>query len=720
MKPKKDKKATLEQREKEAEETLASVRDPNVFAMPKTQTTVNAVVAGGSKTTVPEVPRSTIQNKVDGATPMTPRHTPQTQTSNKIQRAPTQMATQKLEKGKKVLTKQEQEQEQKAEVDEIEASFAARELAIAFAALNIPGWQPYKKIPRVRTVVTGKRASIGSMPMTSEFAFRTRPLPELEVVAIPSSFNIGPSKMQRRGKGVAFAKSEQAALTSTVPPKRTPGRQSCIGSVPSTAHAPFQGSTGNTNRRPSNSSSSTAPKPAVLGTTYSARVEQLNSSSHELRDILLVLPSSVCIRPPRSRASPSSLALKDNALPSMANASPGSPGGLPSATLRPSKLPSTNFFGQPDGSPPAFLFSPKNKLFLNSGLTFDGPVSTSFPRKDTKLTPSSSADPSYFGTIASTPTSERALTLGVDPGEGPSTKAKPTGPLLLLNLPQELQDAIFEFAYTELDFKIVHKGRWELDQDHMRKATGKPKLEFPPHKVNEWMVSKSYFKAAAKAWVAAQTSLEAIESTEPETSTPCDLFPPMKSWQLFGSGTDAGLFLDFGRTFVVDLPSHFRRDDSERIMRCRKMRHLICIVHTDFFPETDRGFSWEVEFTDEELMELLELVSLTLPSNVETLQLRPAQYLSYASTEAKEAIFKANVANLHRVMWQHKSEGPHADTTSTDPDALYMGSKVTSGAPEMNRKTPPKQPVLFGKERSLFGKDRPLFGMDRSLFSGKW
>jgi hypothetical protein len=249
-----------------------------------------------------------------------------------------------------------------------------------------------------------------------------------------------------------------------------------------------------------------------------------------------------------------------------------------------------------------------------------------------------------------------------------------TGPFRLFDLAQELQDKIFEFAYMEPDFTIVYKSTWERRQKHLRN-TGKPKVGFPTHKVNEWMVSKKYFRAAAKAWVEAQTSFEFIRSQVDGGLTDAhERFPPM-----LNMNEGAGLFLEFGRTFVVDM------DAPEGVLgsiisKCRRVQNVIGVVWERYFDMIDRGLAWEIEFTEEELVGLLERATFTLPSSVERVHLQGDDVLLYTDTDTKRAVFKANVAHFERLLWQRKAKGPQPDER-VDHGRMYLDSAVISSTP---------------------------------------
>jgi hypothetical protein len=136
------------------------------------------------------------------------------------------------------------------------------------------------------------------------------------------------------------------------------------------------------------------------------------------------------------------------------------------------------------------------------------------------------------------------------------------------------------------------------------------------------------------------------------------------------------------------MPRYYRPHYSERILQCRRMRHLICLVDEEFLGECDRGFAWEVEFTDAELMGSLVRVNFKLPWRVETVQVQPDEGLVYTDTDAKKAVLVANLVNLQRMMCQRKLKEPRVGTAEaencSDTRVLYVGSKVTC-APSLPR-----------------------------------
>lgn len=167
----------------------------------------------------------------------------------------------------------------------------------------------------------------------------------------------------------------------------------------------------------------------------------------------------------------------------------------------------------------------------------------------------------------------------------------------LYDLPQELQDIIFEYAYPqEDDLKIIFKNTWDLGEQYNRKREGPSYVRqaFPSLKVDEWMVSKRFFKAAAKAWISAQTFHEKARGSEVFTISEAFL------------AQDNKLFCEFGRqavTKIEDLKDLFL----PAIALCQNLKHLKLLVDEEFFEPLDRHakLPWEEAFTDSELSTVL-------------------------------------------------------------------------------------------------------------------
>jgi hypothetical protein len=366
------------------------------------------------------------------------------------------------------------------------------------------------------------------------------------------------------------------------------------------------------------------------------------------------------------------------ALASTSEVSPCRSGGLFSTS--PSALPSTSPFAAlpKEELAPTSQTSPSLSGSLFAASLSKLPSTSLFALSDTALVPSSDAELGQSNGLAPTLSpATKAPPIDVATKEIPAPGANFTGPFRLFDLAQELQDKIFQLAYTEPNFKIVFKSMWESKQTHVRNTTGKAKVDFPTHasKVNEWMVSKKYFRAAAKAWVDAQTFLEFVRSQMKGGFMDMDeRFPPM-----FDMEEGAGLFREFGRAFVVDLYSPETTYIS-RLSQCRRVQNIIYVVREGYFEGIDGGLAWDIVFTDEELVGLLGQANFTLPSSVEKVHLQGQDHAIHANTDTKRAVFNANLAKFERVLSQHQAEVPQPDKC-IDHGRMYLDSAVMVSTP---------------------------------------
>jgi hypothetical protein len=634
------------------------------------------------------------KSKAGSVTAVAPQQSPWTPPSN--------------DKGRKVPT----EQDEKELVDEIQSSFTALDIgSVLGSSFNVPGWQPPKNTPGVATVVPDKGNLFGRMPEAHVFAFQAKPLPELKVAAIPSSFKIGPTKLQPPAKAGVTDVPEHLVfiptLKSTLEPMPMPRTQSNVSSMPSAANFAFRAkplpelkiaaipSSLNTGISPYAAlvaTSTVSPKLTLKGQSYFVRLPTTSDfsfqgpSSYKTRRVNAALAAARSNRigkyAHRSGAAllHSPLDVKIGSTSGLASAmskmaigtQPGNEApDVSIAKATPEQKSVTSIVTGDSGkqgpaTPASSLRRATRKRKLVAPVTVAGGLAsaTTPTHKDTTSAPSLIVVPSRPGGFPPASSRAKAPMKGDNPGKALSAKA---APIHLFTLPQELQDSIFEFAYTEPNFKAVSKVLWEVRQDRLRKSTGTPRVAFPPPKVNEWMVSKRYFRSAASAWVGAQTSLDRIQNGERS----------LLATERCSVGYNSALFHEFGTAFQISMPRFFGSRHAEPMLQCRKMRHLICLVSEEFLGETDRGFAWEVEFTDEEMIDSLNRVNFKLPWRVETLQVRPQEHLLYTDTEAKKAVLVANLVNLQRLMWQRKLREPHAATAEDEDGALYLGSKVS-------------------------------------------
>jgi hypothetical protein len=379
-------------------------------------------------------------------------------------------------------------------------------------------------------------------------------------------------------------------------------------------------------------------------------------------------------------ASTASPALEDTRLDSMFDVSFLRSGGLPPTS------PFAPLLGARTPKSPLALEGAAPDTLLPASANGLSPASP-LALEDTGSAPSPAIDFEQSSSLASTLSPAGASPPNVDSGESSSTTAEPVT-FRIFDLPQELQDAIFEFAYTEPGYENVYKREWEVRQTHIRETTEMPRADFPTHKVNEWMVSKRYFRAAAKAWMEAQTGYDYVSRYIKGLVS--DDFPTIS--HTLGDG---GLFLEFARTLVIPLKEPIGWLDIQQISRCRRLNVLACVVDEDFFIETDRGFAWEVELTKEELQDSLKRVNFMLPPGVVWVISTHFTAKKYANTPARLAMFIVNVEKLQTVITRRRGVPRlkvHA-VTPNDDERLYLGSQIPRGARWMDPESPPKQVV---------------------------
>jgi hypothetical protein len=213
----------------------------------------------------------------------------------------------------------------------------------------------------VRSTSVASKSALHHSPLpkpkatATEFSFRAAPLPDVKAVAIPSSFKFDHPEMQKPAKDVTLGNFGKGAFTSTATPAPAPRGQIYFSSLPQTSDFAFQSSSDSGPRRVPQASST------IWETASKSKIGELDSVSQESRKHLYVFPSSVRLRPPRSRASASSPVLKD--------ASVVSP------------PPFTYVFGSADATPPTFTPALENTALSSvspSTFIFGAPAPTTF------------------------------------------------------------------------------------------------------------------------------------------------------------------------------------------------------------------------------------------------------------------------------------------------------------------------------------------------------
>jgi hypothetical protein len=626
--------------------------------------------------------------------------------SKNPQRVHAATSPRELAKGRDVLTLQEQE---------FWTRFTDLGASDLLAAFDVPEQQPLKKLATLVLAdgsgdeapasnvhkVTRKQRSVtpvatGDPSKHASMAYRGKPRAQVSNGKQSSASDLDKIKESALASTSKPSLGSSGALASTVAPAREDKGLDSMFDV-SFLHSGRLIST--SSFLALTASALASPTLASLGSSDDLVV----ASARAIKNAKLPWPPIVRTYSPRSHAPLPSPKRKDTAIASTSNVSSGLSGAHPptsSFALLLGARPPTSPLALEGAAPDTLLPASVNGIPPAFPLALDGAGSS----------PSSATNLKQSGSLTSTLSPASASPLDVDSGEPSPTVTEP-GTFRLFDLPQELQDAIFEFAYTERRYKNVYKRDWDIHQTHLRKTTDKPRVDFPPHKVNEWMVSKRYFRAAARAWIGAQTCKEVIKERVNKPTYSDNRFPTLSH-----ALVDGGLFLEFARALIFYLREPICRSDSQQISHCRRLRRLAFVIDEDFFVETDRGFAWEVKFTRGEILDSLRRANFRLPpGNVLTYWAHNKEV--YANTPARLKTYNSNLKRLKRIV--DRLERPTPDTlTSIDYDALYIGSKVPRGA-RWENPDPPKQ-VLRSKEYSeiVRGKQRQIARLQQEVLEG--
>lgn len=225
----------------------------------------------------------------------------------------------------------------------------------------------------------------------------------------------------------------------------------------------------------------------------------------------------------------------------------------------------------------------------------------------------------------------------------------------LLNLPQEIQDIIFDYGYSTIEgVESITKTAWNANQHTERRIKGPnyEKLPFPSPKVSEFLVSKSYFLAAAKAYIGNQISL-------------------------FGWFNNDLITLFLTRT-RINLPM------VKRLGRAPNLKHVTVAIFDDDFSVIRPVFASEAEVSDDDCKALVKDYNVTCLSglqefHLETGECSAASFFRGAEFERREAMWEHNVRRLETyirpIVTAPKTQ--EEDDNPRKAEALYPGSKVS-------------------------------------------
>jgi len=258
----------------------------------------------------------------------------------------------------------------------------------------------------------------------------------------------------------------------------------------------------------------------------------------------------------------------------------------------------------------------------------------------------------------------------------PTKQKKPAKSSRLFDLPQELQDMIFDRVCPGIeDLKIIFKGTWDSQaRDKRMEDEGYTSPVFPPYKVNEWLISKRYFLAAARTWFGAQKF----------DFNPNDALSPENS-EMFMSQS-FGLYEKFATSAHVSnngldgmLGYRFRGIDL-----CQNLKRLT--IEQDWWgvESVEGKYAWQAIMDRDDLEDALGVtdffggkVHVKALAGIQSLEV-VSGYHPYAKTTKQKDLVAANSSLLEDIL-REQTEQPRPSAESEPPKTrfpLYPGSKV--------------------------------------------
>jgi hypothetical protein len=237
--------------------------------------------------------------------------------------------------------------------------------------------------------------------------------------------------------------------------------------------------------------------------------------------------------------------------------------------------------------------------------------------------------------------------------------------LHLFALPQEIQDIIFDLAYPSVGvFKPVIRWQWEYREKQKRKEDGNTYTTrpFPPPKVSQFLVSRRFFLAAAKAFIGNQV----IINTE----------GPFRH-ELFTNGSQ-NVVTRFVAKATIDLGSLKFIVGAEAF--APNLKSLKLTVKDGDFDILDPKYPWEEELDDYDVKAVASYHNIDYIAGVKEFHLMHYA-CDYAETNEEQLIYDLNVRKLGAYMKSIvlKPRQSIEAFSSEDAAALYPASKVSLG-----------------------------------------
>lgn len=242
----------------------------------------------------------------------------------------------------------------------------------------------------------------------------------------------------------------------------------------------------------------------------------------------------------------------------------------------------------------------------------------------------------------------------------------------LFDLPQEIQNIIFDLAYPPVEgFKPVIRWHWNIREKGKRKSDGSTYTiqPFPPPKVSQFLVSKRFFLAAAKAFIGNQAF------TDPESPRSLGVF-----------GHRQNIVTRFMTKAKLELRT--LRYIGEATPFLPSLRFLTLTMEDDGFDLTEledvkfdsieRRYPWEQELTDKDIRAVASYYHVERMAGVTEFCLICEDYrYRFDRTKEQKLLVELNVHKLenHIKSIVLKPRQSIEKVTPQDGGALYPGSK---------------------------------------------
>ncbi|KAK0263414.1 hypothetical protein LTS09_002606 [Friedmanniomyces endolithicus] len=224
-------------------------------------------------------------------------------------------------------------------------------------------------------------------------------------------------------------------------------------------------------------------------------------------------------------------------------------------------------------------------------------------------------------------------TAAVDPARLESHSLPPlnssetrSAPRTLFSLPQELQDIIFDFAYPRVQADYIHLTEWKTREAFRWRAAHRnyTKKPFPKLLIIEFVVSKVFFIAAAKAWAGNQDFTKGIDFSHSS------------------KGGMQGIVPAFAKTITTDRWRLYLV--ATAVVNLRSL--TLCVDEFEFACIEDEVLAWEDQLGEKHLKQVAKKFSCALKMLSENVTLTTkANDLLTAGVKTTTA-WQCNVANL--------------------------------------------------------------------------